>query len=52
MRDGLLRQAQAPGGTRLHLRLQDRGEEAAKGLQPNDHCAEAAEDLADDISVL
>ena len=52
MRDGLLRQAQAPRGTLLHLRLQDRGEEAAEGVQPNDHGAEAAEDLAEDISVL
>ena len=52
MRDGLLRKAQAPGGARLLLRLQDGGEEAAEGLKPNDHGAEAAEDLAEDISVL
>ena len=52
MRDGILRQAQASGGTRLHLRLQDRREEATQGLQPNDHGAKAAEDLAEDISVL
>ena len=52
MRDGLLREAQTSRGARLLLRLQDGGEEAAEGLKPNDHGAEAAQDLAEDISVL